>query len=31
VDELESIQARSLRILGIPKDSLPCIITWEER
>ena len=22
VDELESIQARSLRILGIPKDSL---------
>ena len=27
VDELESIQARSMRILGIPKDSQPCIIT----
>ena len=25
VDELESIQARSLRILGIPKDSLPSL------
>ena len=26
VDELESIQTRSLRILGLPKDSLPSLL-----